>query len=174
MALLLRGPVFRALVSYHHVATRQTGVAVLTDPQVTATLRLWARDNPDATMDRISRRALQLSARQLRFSTQQGGRDADSLVVSGRAHCVGYARVYCAATATIIAELNQQGRYRCEHRVAKLHLLGWNVHAYIDHPFFRDHDYASILDRDTQRSLAVDPSLHDYLRVDRVREHAKD
>jgi len=55
-----------------------------------------------------------------------------------------------------------------KHQIGQLEFLGINLHQYFDNPFFKDHNFNTITDNKTHKTLAIDPSVSDYLWISKV------
>jgi len=167
-SIILRGPMYRTMVDYDQASVRSYGGYNLTDSELIEDLNAWAEDHPDADAEDISNKALRATARELRFATSQSTSNPNGLIKSGKAHCVGYASVYCAVSRHLIDELGLSNKYRCDHLVGHLYMLDQNLHSFINHRFFSNHDYNRIIDLKTREEHLADPSLYDYLRINQV------
>ena len=167
-SIVLRGPIYRTMVSYDTSSVRHHGGYNLYNSELTKELDAWAERHPNADIDDISDRALKATASELSFATSQSSSNPNGLIKSGKAHCVGYASVYCAVATHLLDELNLSNKYRCDHLVGHLYMLNQNMHSFINHKFFSNHDYNRILNLATKEEYLADPSLYDYLRINQV------
>lgn len=166
--IILRGPIYRAVVDYDQASVRGYGGYTLTDSGLIEDLNAWAERHPNADAEDISNKALRATSSALRFATSQSTSNPNGLIKSKKAHCVGYASVYCALSKHLIKRLNLSDKYRCDHMVGHLYMFNQNLHSFINHRFFSNHDYNRIIDLKTKEEYLADPSLHDYLRISQV------
>ncbi len=74
---------------------------------------------------------------------------------------------YANLTAEIFAGLNDE--WTAETTVGYIRVLGMNVHEYVHHPFFKNHDFVVFTNKTTGDRFAVDSSLYDYTGISEVR-----
>lgn len=163
LLLIGKGWLFRQAVSYRGVGTRS--VKALSSSEGRSLIRYISEEaeNPQA----LIRKALKATNRQLKFSAANTSSHPDQVLKRGKAHCVGYAALFASLTQ---AGLDQQvpGRFLVKHRIGKLALFGYDLHQLIQHPFFKDHDFCEIYDRELKAYTYIDPSLSDYFGISRV------
>jgi len=58
--------------------------------------------------------------------------------------------------------------WKATAHIGKLDLFGENIHSYIKSPFFKNHDFVIIMNITTQEKIIIDPSLYDYLMIEKV------
>ena len=162
LCFLFRGKLYRLMTSYEAVSHRETPVIPSTDLQgVADSLYLLSADAEDFVFEVQAYVAGRLS-----FAVRNSGSSAPDIHAGGQGNCVGYARL----TADLLnrAEAFTAAGYRVRPAVAKISLLGFDLHRLFDSPFFRDHDIVEVLDGDGKAVLLVDPSLYDYTRIRQV------
>jgi len=81
---------------------------------------------------------------------------------------VGYARFFKAVLEDKLAGAGTDA-VDVYHVVGKLFLFGIDLHGLIDDPFFKDHDFNIIVERDTGVVHLIDANLYDYTGIGRVR-----
>ncbi len=157
---LLRGWLYRLLVSYHPISER---------PAIEAkdgNLLQQLENQPiDTSLQRIVKRSLNLTTSQLMFSSGKCDSDPNLLFHSKKANCVGYAAFFTTVCNEAIRRAGLEKRYRAKHLRAKITLLGYDLHQLTDSPFFRDHDYNMVEDLQTGEKLFVDASTKDVLGI---------
>ena len=52
-----------------------------------------------------------------------------------------------------------------KHQIGQLHYLEINIHKYFNSSFFKNHDFVTIENRETEEIIAVDPTVNDYLYI---------
>ncbi len=165
--VLFRGCIYRKVVVYHSAGVRQPVALSAESLAVAISECAAAEKNPDA--ETIATDALQLTADKLRFASEGTSNNPNGLITSQRAHCVGYAAFFTTVCNELFRLHNMQDTWVAQHHIGKLFAFGNNVHTYFQSPFFRDHDFVLIKNKTTGETIAVDPSLYDYLYVERVR-----
>lgn len=160
-AITLRQTLFNSFFSYrilserkfiasqYHQSGRSTGYGTTEDEMINESLR--------ETADTLS------------FTVQRSSHDPEELRLPRKANCIGYARFFCAEFNRRAAANGQSGRYRAVPFIGKISFMGYDLHSLFSSPFFKDHDFAIVFDRQNGERTAVDPSLYDYTGISRVR-----
>jgi len=169
LALVLflgRGWVYRQLVWYEAAGPRPIYRA--TNKVLIRTIEARLSEHPAAEVKDVVQLAQDITARQLMYRATRTANDPNQLVASRRAHCVGYA-AFCATTCNYLFVRRHQDKvWQARPQLGRLYFLGENVNRYFSSPFFRDHDFVLIENRQTGERLAVDPTISDYLGIDEV------
>lgn len=157
LLFLFRGPAFRTLTNYNLVNYR----TIATNPTqrlqaISDSLYLESDDLEEFVLN-----AQDYTTGALQFSARNSGSSTLATLRGGQANCVGYARV--------MADLIQRNADKfpgmmVRHGVAKIFILGFDLHQLTDKPFWRDHDVVVVEAGDSWR-MVVDPSLADYTGV---------
>lgn len=157
LLFLFRGPAYRTLTNYTLVNYRTIDVSPAQGLQaISNSLYLKSDDLKEFVLN-----AQDYTTRTLQFSARNSGSSALATLRSGQANCVGYARV--------MADLIQRNADKfpemtVRHGVAKISVLGFDLHQLTDTPFWRDHDVVVVEDGDSRR-MVLDPSLADYTGI---------
>lgn len=69
----------------------------------------------------------------------------------------------------IINENKLQSELKVEHKIGKIEIFGIDIHQYFKSAFLKDHDFNEIKNLNTGKSIFIDPSLSDYLYIDRIK-----
>ncbi|HNX59411.1 MAG TPA: hypothetical protein PKK43_09940 [Spirochaetota bacterium] len=123
----------------------------------------------DTTEDGMIDDSLRETADTLSFTVQRCSRDPEELRLSHKTNCIGYARFFCAEFNRRTATQGQSDRYRAAPFIGKIRFGGFDLHSLFPSPFFKDHDFVIVFDRQNGNRTAVDPSLYDYKGISRVR-----
>lgn len=164
-----KGWIYRHMITYHIIGERKG--YELTDPTIIAEIEKRKSQYP-LSSKRILTIATQLTNQYLEFEFANTSADPNLIIPRGRTHCVGYAALFHAIVGYILQEENLYSQYRSHHLRAKLYLWGFNLHTWIDDPFFLDHDINSLEDLRTGEVLYVDPTVSDYLGIHSVKADA--
>ncbi len=157
---LLRGRLFRLLVSYHPIGERPT--FGLTNKDLMQSIE----NHPvDTSIQSIIQRALDLTAVHLRFTSGKNDIDPNLLFSSKNAHCVGYAAFFNTTCLALLRKEKLENRFQVTHFRGKLTLLGFDLHQLTSSPFFGDHDFNVVEDLETGKKVYVDASLRDVLGI---------
>ena len=160
LVILFRGPLYRALTHYEVVSYRE--VPTLPDAGLRAvsdSLSRLSADDEEVFVFQVQ----EYVADRLVFRARNSGRTAAAIRAGGQANCVGYARLL-TDLLNRSAVIRASGLY-ARSAVAKIFILGFDVHQFTDSPFFRDHDVVEIRNADGGVYRVLDPSLFDYTGV---------
>ncbi|MCI5082924.1 MAG: hypothetical protein MRY78_14595 [Saprospiraceae bacterium] len=152
-----RGLLYRTFVKYKTVQN----IPVYSLPSVNCP--------DDYSLEAVVSGALDTLAEQLIFVWESAPTKPEAVLQAGKANCIGYAACTAAYLEACLRKQQKKEAYRIKHVRAQIHLFGYNVHQWIDHPFFRDHDIVVIEDATGQTILKIDPSLYDYFGIRSVR-----
>ena len=164
-ACMCRGWLFRHAVVYRAVglranyAARDSSLIHYIDSNVSLTA------TPDVA--EIVEQAEILTSRRLEFTFGRNENDPNRLIHTPTANCIGYAAFF-AGTCNYLLQKYHLSEWLAQPRVGQLFLFDKNMHHYINDPFFKDHDFATVENMLTGDVLAVDPTVHDYLLIDGV------
>lgn len=170
----IRGPIFRAAVCYRcFEPPERRGAFELTDGALTKQLKAWADRHQGGDMETTIRYALAVTAENLKFG-RDGVPDPSEFVKTKKAHCVGYAAFFKAVLDCLIQRQGNAKAYVVEHKVAKIHVLGFNIHAMLGtSAFLKDHDFNTVYCNEGNQFWCVDPVLFDYTGIDFIRSDFK-
>lgn len=118
--------------------------------------------------DKIIDIAGTITSQELVFTTQPAETNPNKLIDSQRANCIGYAAMFNAIAQYLIRQHHLEKSLEARHHIGKLTVLGVDVHAFLQNPFFLDHDFNEIKNLTTGEVFAVDPSVWDYFWIERV------
>lgn len=161
---LLRGWIYRSTVIYKPTGTRTEYTA--TDKALLALID--AHSDMDTTVQGIITHALKVTSHQLEFTAAKNETDPNQLIATKTAHCVGYA-AFCASSCNYLFKKYGLGdTWEACPVAGKLYLLGMDIHQFFSGSFFKDHDFVLITNKVTGETIAVDPTVSDYLYINRV------
>ncbi|MCC7319145.1 MAG: hypothetical protein IT219_11470 [Bacteroidales bacterium] len=166
LCLLLRGPLYRLLVTYRVVGDRPS--YTITDPELLNFIEKQVAGKKLSDGNSVAKAGLAATAAALHYTAEQNSSDPNRLIHTRTAHCVGYA-AFCASVCTYLFEKhNLSDEWTARPYAGQLYVLGHNVHPYINHPFFKDHDFVLLQNKRTGEILALDPTLFDYSGISKV------
>lgn len=125
----------------------------------------WLDAHENGSMDSLAAFLLDMTSENLRFTFGKCPSDAKGVLKSGTANCIGYAALFNGLMRFSIKKKGWSGQYECRHYVGKIWYGEEEVNAYFNDPFFKDHDFNVIRNKQTGKELAVDPSLYEYLGI---------
>ena len=165
LCFLFRGWLYRHLVKYQSIGLRANYLAH------THNLIVYIDTNtghePRLDIKAVIKIALSLTSKQLNFTTGNNANDPNILIDTKTANCIGYA-AFCATTCNCLFKKYELFDWEAKPQIGQLYLMGTNVHQFFSSPFFKDHDFVLIVNKTTGETLAVDPTLNDYLYIDFV------
>jgi hypothetical protein len=167
VGLLFRGWIYRKLVTYKFYKVRTN--YLVTDIKLVDYINLSANNQLESDIEQIIKLGLSITSRQLNFTADySNSEDPNKLISTRNAHCVGYASFFASTCNYILKKYNHTNNWIAVHRVAKLKIIGIDIHDFFKSPFFTDHDFVTIENKVTGEIIAVDPSINDYLFIDYV------
>lgn len=163
---IFKGCIYRTLVNYHSVGIRSH--YSVTNKQLTELIENKTVEETMPEIKTIIQLALSITSEQLVFTSDHNDTDPNQLILSKKAHCVGYAAFFTTTMHYLLKKYGLENKWFVIPRVGQLHVIGINIHPYFHSSFFKDHDFVTIENKGTGELLAVDPTLHDYLRIELV------
>ncbi len=163
--VLLRGPVFRFMVSYYSIGKRPT--VEVTNTKLIAEIDAASRDK-DLDVEEVVAIADEVTSSTLRFSKGRVSNNPNELIENGNANCIGYAAMFNSVVNHLIQKHGLQDEIAAEHHIGQLYCFGVNLHPLFDSPFFADHDFNRVIYKKSGETLWIDPSLSDYSGISRV------
>lgn len=163
VGIFFRGWIYRSLVTYQSVGQRDHFIA--TDKRLINYLDANSENLKNPAIKPIIRLGLSLTSKQLNFSAGKNDIDPNKLITSKTAHCVGYAAFFTTSCNYLLDKYELSGEWTAKHHIGQLYFLGVNIHKYFNSPFLNDHDFVIIKNKKTGETLAVDPTINDYLYI---------
>lgn len=166
VGILLRGPVYRSLVFYKSIGQRKS--YSLTSNKLANYINTSTETLNALKIEQIIKISLSITSKQLNFTAEKNDIDPNKLIVSKKAHCVGYSAFFATTCNYLLKRHKLSSNWVAKPQVGQLYLWGINIHQFFNSPFFKDHDFVIIENKTTDRIIAVDPTVNDYLRIDGV------
>ncbi|MCB9307479.1 MAG: hypothetical protein H6565_12865 [Lewinellaceae bacterium] len=165
LCIAFRGWIYRHTVAYRSVGQRPLYAA--TEPALLKFIRSDAEETSPG-IEAVVRASLSKTSGHLRFSASRRDSDPNKLIHAKTAHCVGYAAFFATTCNDLLEQSGLSDTWTAIPQIGQLYLFGKNVHGYFNTPFFKDHDFVVVRNKSTGETIAVDPSVHDYLYIERV------
>lgn len=157
----------RAFVRYENIGQRSHAERLGNGMQ--AVVKELGPQTDDGNIHAAIRWVLGFVGSQLQFSTDALSSNPDIVLQTGKAHCVGYAKLFVA-----IFESGKENwdlaEWRATVQIGKLKVAGMDVHTLFSSPFLKDHDYVRLENSRTKEIISVDPTLYDYAGIRYIRE----
>lgn len=168
---LFRGKLYRSMFSYKSTGL-QKNYSVKSD-ELRSVIESYVEGDYEYSVEELVQLSLEITADQLTFTEERGERDPNNLITVKKAHCEGYA-AFCTATCNyLLKKFGFEKRWKARSHKAKLFFMGENINKYSKNAFFKHHDYVLIENKDMDESYPVDPTVYDYLAIDRITREAK-
>ncbi len=164
--ILFRNWIYRQCVTYRSIGLRQNYVAK--DDKLIDFIEKNACSDSNPTIEYIVNSSLVATSKQLNFTSHNNENDPNKLIYTQEAHCVGYAAFFAATCNYLLQKYKLDKQWTAKPQIGQLYLFGTNVHQYLKTPFFKDHDFVIIENKETNRIFAVDPTVNDYCSIDFV------
>jgi len=153
-------------LSYSILKTRQT--KSLKNDSLKNVIDTWLIQNEDADINDMVDFNLDLTAKQLNFTFGKCSSDPATIINTRKANCIGYSALFSSLMNYTLGKKQLDKRYKCYHYVGKIFYAGQNINALINDPFFKDHDFNLVKDKENKNNIAVDPSFYEYSGIKRV------
>ena len=171
LIILFRGMIFRSLISYTSIDTRER--IEITNSNFLDKIKSKSTKSTIEIED-IIKIARSITNEELSFSKGQVSRDPNELIMTHRANCIGYSAMFNSIANYLIKKNGLKNKFEAKHRIGRLELLGLNLHQLFDSPFFKEHDFNEIINLQTSEVISIDPSVSDYMWIDFVHVRHKD
>jgi len=165
LTILFRGFLYRTSVNYLKIKIRPN--IKLIDKKLIEEINEQT-ENRTLSIEEIIKLSNRITSKNLDFTFDKTSNNPNVIYELKQANCIGYSSLFNSIGNHIIRKQKLTDKYEFVHLVGKLNVFGFNVHNFINSPFFRDHDYNEIKDKQTGKMKFVDPSLRDYLRIEYV------
>jgi len=163
--LLFRAPLFRLTVKYKE--TNQLPLIQLKDVELINFSDSDAFER-NLSIEETIKQTLKLTRSHLEFS-KLASNILPEVIKSGNANCIGYAALFNSIGNYLIEKNDQETAIKIIHLRGSVYFLGKDLHHFFDDSFFKDHDYNAVINLKNGDTILVDPSLSDYLFIDRVK-----
>lgn len=162
LLLIFRGFIYRHTIHYTPIKTKP--IIALTNKRIISEVEEIIK-NQKLDIGKIALVAAAITKDYLQFTFKKSSNNPNKIALTQKANCVGYAAFFNAIVHYIIQKKGLPDRYQSRHLVGKLDFLGVDLHQFFTDPFYLNHDYVIIEDKNSNRKLLIDPSIDDYFRV---------
>lgn len=152
-------------MNYEEIGTRKE--IKITDQNLIKTIEIKSLDI-EVDLENIVQIANEITKENLVFTTDHVSSNPNELMNSKQANCIGYSAMFNSIANHLIRTNELEGVIESKHKIARLEFLGIDLHQFIKDPFFRDHDFNQIKNVKTGELISIDPSVSDYLWINRV------
>ena len=113
--------------------------------------------------------SLKQTSSALKFSFGPCENDPNLLQRSGKANCIGYSALLAALLQAALNKHKLDKEWKVKHEVGEIYFLNKNINQYFTSKFFKDHDFVVLENTETKERIAMDASLYDYFRINKIR-----
>ncbi|HHB52226.1 MAG TPA: hypothetical protein ENK75_04175 [Saprospiraceae bacterium] len=163
--ILFRGIIYRLAINYSEIGNRQE--IKVTNKKLIDKIVKKSKDRK-IDLREIAEIADEITKSELEFTTNRASNNPNELIDANQANCIGYSAMFNSIANYLIRKNGLQNEIEAEHKIGELDLFGINLHQFFDSPFFRDHDFNEITNQKTGEKIFIDPSVSDYLRINRI------
>ena len=165
LLFLFRAPLYRLLITYRSVGQRVP--IEITSPILLGKIEEKA-EGKTLNMKDIANIAASITNESLSFTANRTAGNPNQTIKTHEANCIGYSAMFNAIANYLIKEYRLRNEIKAVHLIGKLSFLGIDLHQFFKSAFLRDHDFNQLLDIKTGERLAIDPTISDYLWIERV------
>lgn len=165
LGFVLKGWLFRQLTYYQPIKERT--IIPLTNKNLQATIQQKLA-NQTIDLNILINLADDLTNAHLSFTFGKASSNPNKVLQTQKANCIGYAALFNSIMQYILQTKELEGQFASKHLVGHIHFLGFNVHTFVKHPFFKDHDFVEVKEVKTGKVVWIDPSFSDCLGIGRV------
>lgn len=167
LLILFRGTIYRFAIRYNAIGTRPA--INLNNSKLIEKIDQQSMGKT-IDLETIVRIADDITTSELSFTTGQAFNNPNQLADSKHANCVGYSAMFNSIANYLIENHQLQSTIESKHIIGQLELFGIDLHQFFDGPFFRDHDFNQVTDQKTGDLISIDPTVSDYLRINRINQ----
>jgi hypothetical protein len=158
LVVLLRSFLFNSLFSYKIIDERK---GLKLEQKISSENSIVVED---IIQDRLNETSLLL-----RFTFDKCDSEPNKLLKSKKANCIGYSAFLAASINNKLHSEGLNNEWKAKHKVGEIYFLGYNIHPVFKSKFFKNHDFVMIENIKTNEIIAVDPTLYDYFRINKIR-----
>ena len=163
---MFRSPLYLFFISYDEVGKRD--VYAITNKDIINCITKNKKER-NLTFNEILSLSHSITNKSLYFTPEKNHLDPNLLYQSKSAHCIGYAGFFSAICNFLLIQNNLEKEWEVTHSIGEIYVLDCNIHDYFETPFFKDHDFVKISNKETNKIIAIDPTVSDYLGVQIIR-----
>ena len=164
-----RGCAYRTVVSYKEAGSRKN--YKVKDKNLAAYIENNIPDGYSGDIESIVDLSQDITSSALTFSLDSKENDPSKTVLLRNANCVGYAAFTAATGNYLIDKYKLSKVWEAKPVKGKLFLFGSDITSKSKNKMFKDHDFVIFKNKVTKREIAVDPTVHDYLHIDRISKY---
>ncbi len=158
-----RTTIYDGLTSYKPINTQEA--IGLTNLDLKTQMDHYIENNPTLDIRPLMVHCANITAENLSFSSSSGSTSVNSLALTKKTHCVGYASFANSLIQYAIKKLDMEEAFISSQQRGKIYILGIEITNRLNLSFFKDHDYIQVIDVEKNDTIMLDPVLYDYFRI---------
>jgi hypothetical protein len=166
VVLSFRGWFYRHLIIYKSIGIRENYKA--TEERLIDYIEISVDEIKNPKIEEIVNVGLEITSKHLNFSFSKNDSDPNKLIITKKAHCVGYASFFATTCNHLLKKYNFNESWVAKPQIGQLYFMGTNIHKYFNSPFLKDHDFVILENKETKEIIAVDPTIYDYFFINLV------
>ena len=164
--IVFKGTIFRTLINYQTIGNRN----VRSEQSVRFMDYLSALPEiKNANIKAICEKSLEITSAHLNYTFRKCKTDPMSVYENKSTNCVGYSMFYASICNHYLNKYKLNEDWKVTPKVGKLYFSGFDIHRLFDHAHLIDHDFVLIFNQKTGEKIYIDPTLHDYTDIGRIR-----
>lgn len=161
-----RGCAYRTVVSYKEVGSRKN--YKVKDKNLAASLENNIPQGFPGDIESIIDLSQEITSNALSFSAESKENDPSKTVLLRNANCIGYAAFTATTGNYLIDKYKLSKVWEAKPVKGKIFLFGKEITSKSKNKILKDHDFVIFKNKVTKREIAVDPTVHDYFKIDRI------
>ncbi|WP_165041893.1 hypothetical protein [Dysgonomonas sp. ZJ709] len=170
VVVFCRSCIYQTTMEYKDAGGRKT--YKVKDDKLAAYIDEYLPDEKLTNIETIVDLSLAITSNNLSFSLESKEKDPKKLYPTGEANCEGYA-AFAAAVGNYLLDKYKMDDWDARPVKGKLYLFGSELTTKAKKSYFKNHDFVIFTNKQTKEEIYVDPSIHDYFKINRVSKYAK-
>jgi len=164
--IICKGNIFRTFINYQTIGNRN----VTSEQSVRFVDYLSALPEiKNANIKAICEKSLEITSAHLNYTFRKCKTDPVSVYENKFTNCIGYSMFYASICNHYLNKYKLNEDWKVTPKVGKLYFSGLDIHRLFDQPNFKDHDFVSVTNQKTGEKIFLDPTLHDYSGISRIK-----
>lgn len=166
---IFRGCAFRTIVSYKDDGGRKN--YKVKDKNLAIYIEENIPTDYTGDIESIVDLSQQLTSDALSYSAEAKENDPNKTVLLRRANSTGYAAFTASTGNYLIDKYKLTKVWEAKPVKGKIYAFGNKVDSKNKNSIFKNHDFVVFRNKVTGREISVDPTVHDYLAIDRISKY---
>lgn len=166
LIIVFRGFLFRTFINYSKINVRNN--ITLTDKNLILKINNLS-DGKNMNIQEIINLSNKITSDELSFTFDKVSNNPNHSHKLKKANCIGYSSLFNSIGNYLLNKYHLNKKYEFNHCVGKIYFLQFDIHKLFQSSFFKNHDFNELKNKQTGKSEFIDPSLSDYLNIDRIK-----